>query len=331
MTIHTRLDASERDQIALLAAEGKPGIEIARLLGRSQSSISRELRRNTTPEGTYTALQAQARSEARKAQAASGRWLDTPEAAPFKRELLTQMTKHYSLEQSLLQMEVTHPSWDLPSKETVYSWLYQGDDRERQGLRSLLVRPRKRRRKRCRSEDFRGKIPRMVPLTERPPEATDRTEAGHLEGDLVIGKGNKSAVVTLVDRRTRFLWVRHVPSKRKKDVTRVLVRLLLSLPPDLVKSLTWDQGRELADHEVVTEKTGVQVYFCDPHSPWQRPQNEHTNGVLRKYLPKGTDLLETSPQALRQVQRLMNKRRLKVLSKRSPAEEMSTCGYAIAP
>jgi len=209
------------------------------------------------------------------------------------------------------------------SHETIYQALYvQGRGSLRKELAKYLRQGRDRRRHRSRQE-LRGKIREMVNISQRPPEVADRAVPGHWEGDLIFGKGH-SAIGTLVERSTRFVMLLHLPEGITAEHVRVaLTKKIQTLPAELRRSITWDQGHELAQHAKFTIDTGVKVYFCDPRSPWQRGSNENTNGLLRQYFPKGQDLRPYSAAELNQVARELNDRPRQTLGWRTPYEKLT--------
>jgi IS30 family transposase len=210
------------------------------------------------------------------------------------------------------------------SHETIYQALYvQGRGALRKELTRHLRQQRSQRRPRVRQE-LRGKIRDMVNISQRPAEAVDRAVPGHWEGDLLIGKGGDSAIGTLVERSTRFVQLLHLPNGRTAEEVRVaLTKKIQALPNQFQRSLTWDQGRELAQHVQFTIDTGVKVYFCDPHSPWQRGSNENTNGLLRQYFPKGEELSSYTEAQLDRVAAELNGRPRQTLDWRTPHERLT--------
>jgi transposase, IS30 family len=210
------------------------------------------------------------------------------------------------------------------SHETIYKTLFvQGRGELRRELTRCLRSGRAERRPQGRIEN-RGHIPDMVNISERPAEVADRAVPGHWEGDLIIGKNSKSAVGTLVERTTRYVMLLHLPDgARAAHVVEAMRKAVRTLPDELFRTITWDQGREMVRHVDFTVDTGVQVYFCDPHSPWQRGSNENTNGLLRQYMPKGTDLSVLSPKDLKRIAESLNDRPRKTLGYMKPSEKLA--------
>ena len=210
------------------------------------------------------------------------------------------------------------------SHETIYQSLFvQGRGELRRELHRCLRTGRAHRRSRGRL-DARGRLPGMVMISERPAEVADRAVPGHWEGDLIMGKANLSAVGTLVERATRFVLLLHLPDGHgAESVRQAMTAAIKTLPAELARSITWDQGSEMAQHARFTVDTGVQIYFCDPHSPWQRGSNENTNGLLRQYMPKGTDLSLHSAEDLARFARSLNNRPRETLGFLKPSEKLS--------
>jgi IS30 family transposase len=207
------------------------------------------------------------------------------------------------------------------SHEAIYQTLYiQGRGSLRKELARYLRTGRTKRRARGRAE-LRGRIRDMVMISQRPAEAEDRAVPGHWEGDLILGKRGRSAVGTLVERYSRFLMLLHLPNGRRAEQVRdALAARIKTLPQQLRRSITWDQGREMAEHVQFTVDTGVKVYFCDPHSPWQRGSNENTNGLVRQYLPKSEDLQRYNQEHLDEIARQLNTRPRQTLNWKTPSE-----------
>jgi IS30 family transposase len=210
------------------------------------------------------------------------------------------------------------------SHETIYQALFvQGRGELRRELSRCLRSGRARRRPQGRTEN-RGRIPNMVMISERPADIEDRAVPGHWEGDLIIGKDGRSAVGTLVERATRYVLLLHLPDGRHAEaVDAAMRRAIAKLPGELFRTITWDQGKEMSRHARFTIDTGIQIYFCDPHSPWQRGSNENTNGLLRQYMPKGTDLSLLSDADLDRFARSLNNRPRETLGFMKPSERLS--------
>jgi IS30 family transposase len=208
------------------------------------------------------------------------------------------------------------------SHETIYQSLYvQARGELRRELATCLRTGRTRRKPQGRV-DHRGRIPDMVMISERPAEARDRAVPGHWEGDLLLGKAGRSQIATLVERSTRFVMLAALEDRTAVRVADVLAKRIQTLPIELRRSLTWDQGRELSAHTAFSINSGVPVYFCDPHSPWQRGSNENTNGLLRQYLPRGLDFSTRTQAELDQIADQLNRRPRKTLQWRTPAEKI---------
>jgi IS30 family transposase len=244
---------------------------------------------------------------------------------PLRRIVERLLEARWSPQQIAWQLRQDHPHepemW--VSHETIYQSLFvQGRGALRAELTRCLRTGRARRRPFTRVRG--GEIPDMVLISERPAEVEDRAVPGHWEGDLIIGKMNRSAIGTLVERQTRYLMLVALPEGRTAEAVRAaLAARILALPVELRRSLTWDRGSEMAEHVRFTVDTGVQVYFCDPHSPWQRGSNENTNGLVRQYFPKGTDLSVHAQAHLDDVARELNARPRQTLGWMKPSEALA--------
>jgi transposase, IS30 family len=323
------LSFAEREQIGLLRAAGHGVRAIARELDRDPATISRELRRVRLPSGhsvrtgyLATVAQADADVKARRPKAAK-----LSVSLPLRREVQDRLLKHHSPEQIARRLREEFPNepemW--VSHETIYQSLYV---QSRGGLKRELVKHlrtgRSMRKPHRTAEERRGRIPGMVNISERPAEVADRAVPGHWEGDLILGSlESGSAVGTLVERTTRYVLLLHLPGGHTAEIVqKAMVAKMATLPEQLRLSLTWDQGAEMANHVQIADATGLSIYFCDPHSPWQRGTNENTNGLLRQYLPKGKDLSFYGPGMLDNIAAELNGRPRKTLNWRTPAEAL---------
>jgi len=321
------LSLEERLQIADLYLGGAGVRAIAAGIGRSPATVSRELRRNGSAP-TARRAEKYAPYAAQKQAELRGR---RPKASKFDHlELATVVQSwlcvKWSPEQISLHLAETFPERAemRVCPETIYQALYvQGRGHLRADLHRHLRTGRAVRRPRGSSTTKRGKIPNMILISERPAEVADRAVPGHWEGDLIVGSNCRSAIATLVERQTRYVMLVHLPDDHSATAVRDgLLATIKTLPEHLRKSLTWDQGSELAKHAEITLATKMDIYFCDPHSPWQRGSNENTNGLLRQYFPKGTDLSVHSPQRLLEVATELNARPRKTLGGLTPAKAM---------
>ena len=330
--VRTRsLSFAEREEIAMLRASGAGVREVARALGRSPSTISRELRRvrHHRGPGNYH----RPRYRASTAQADADRQARRPKEAKLathlrlRGEVQRRLRDNHSPEQIAGRLREDFPEdpemW--VSHETIYQSLYV---QARGGLKRELTRHlrtgRALRRPHRKSTERRGRIPGMVNISQRPPEVEDRAVPGDWEGDLILGSVESgSAIGTLVERATGFVLLLHLPGDHTAaTVADAMVTKMNELPQQLRRTLTWDQGKEMALHHQIAASTGLDIYFCDPHSPWQRGSNENTNGLLRQYFPKGSDLSRWGPGYLDTVAAELNARPRKRLHWRTPAEAL---------
>lgn len=313
------LTISEREQILIGISRGRSLSDIARGIGRSASTVTREVKANGGREG-YAIWPAHER-----ARLAARRPKESKLAnATLCSQVTTWLEQLWSPQEiaNRLKIEFAGDKEMAVSHETIYQSLFvQGRGELKRELARCLRSGRTKRRPRG-TALASGPIADMVMISERPPEVEDRAVPGHWEGDLIIGKGGKSAVGTLVERQTRYVKLLHLPIDHSaKEVERAMRDAVAQLPADLAKSVTWDQGSEMARHVSFTLATNIPVYFCDPHSPWQRGSNENTNGLLRQYMPKGTDLSLLSPEDLRAIEASLNGRPRMTLGYMTPAEK----------
>lgn len=315
------LTIDEREQILLGINRGDTFTAIAGQLGRTVSTISREVKRGGG-RCEYSAWRAHERARQQ-----------TRRPKPFKlrpgrllEEVASRLEQLWSPDEIAVRLRLDHA--DDPqmrvSHETIYQSLFvQGRGELRRELARCLRSGRTARKPRGAIEG-RGRIPGMVMLSQRPAEADDRAVPGHWEGDLILGQGSRSAVATLVERSTRMTLLLHLPDGKSAEQVEAAMREAVSkLPSSLARTITWDQGAEMAKHAAFTTATGIPIYFCDPHSPWQRGSNENTNGLLRQYLPKGTDLSGLSRRELDMIQDSLNGRPRKTLGYLTPSEKLA--------
>lgn len=316
---YNRLTHVEREEIALGIALGRTSVEIGALLGRSGSTISREIRRHGG-WGAYRPLTAQTGAQQ---QATHGhRRVRLLAAHPALLSLVqSRLRLRWSPQQICQWLRREHPDQPTLCAETVYQYLYAlPRGTLKRELLAQLRRPRQQRRPKTRPLDGRGQLPDRVSIHQRPLEVDDRLVPGHWEADLVMGAGNRSAIATLVERTSRLVLLVKLEHKDAASVAKALTRRLKQLPPSLRKTLTYDQGKEMARHAELTLATGIAVYFCDPHSPWQRGSNENTNGLIRDFFPKGTDFANVSAQKLNWVQQALNERPRQTLDWKTPKQ-----------
>lgn len=324
--IHPRyLSLVEREQLRDLWRSGMSVRKVAEVMGRSPSTISRELRRNTVSERGYMPHTAHRLSVDRRRRPRSPKLLGNDALLSYIEE---KLNKRWSPQQISHRLRKDFPdSTEMRvSTETIYQAIYVH-------ARGTLKRDpaqhlRRRRAARKRNRDPNARRPRfvdpMVPIDDRPADVDDRAVPGHWEGDLIVGTGGTSAIATLVERSSRLVLLGHLGKERNSDAVRdSLVQAVAGLPHVLRRTLTWDQGAEMSEHRSFSVATDMDVYFCDPGSPWQRGSNENTNGLLRDYFPKGTDLSHHGPDELARVAAELNARPRKSLDWDTPAERIS--------
>jgi IS30 family transposase len=317
------LSVAEREEIAAGVAAGEPLRVIAARLGRHPATVGREVRRNGSQRG-YRALAAQAQAEARSRRPKTAKLAADPRLRGWVQARLKERWSPEQISVMLRQEFPGEPEMRV-SHEAIYQAIYvQGRGALRRELAACLRTGRALRRPRRQAGQRRGRIKDMVMISERPAEVADRAVPGHWEGDLIMGARNASAIGTLVERTTRFVLLLHLPHGHDPAaVAREMTGAMSGLPAQLRRSLTWDQGKEMAGHRQITLATDLDIYFCDPHSPWQRGSNENTNGLLRQYFPKGTDLSRHGKADLDAVAAELNARPRKTLGWRTPAQALS--------
>ena len=316
-----RLTLADREEITLGLHATESFTAIAARLGKAVSTVSREVAANGGRDG-YRAWRAHQRAREQACRPKPCK-LACPQLAA---RVCSWLEEWWSPVQIAARLRIEFPGDPMMrvSHETIYQALYvQGRGELRRELARCLRTGRARRRPRGR-DGRSGHIKDMVMISERPAEAEDRAVPGHWEGDLIIGKACKSAVGTLVERTTRYLMLLHLPEGRDAHLVEQAMRqAIIRLPTELARTITWDQGIEMAHHANFTIATGIPVYFCDPHAPWQRGSNENTNGLLRQYLPKGTDLSRHSADDLARIAASLNNRPRKTLSFMTPSEKLA--------
>ncbi|MCF6523814.1 IS30 family transposase [Streptomyces sp. JJ36] len=316
------LSFGEREEIAVGLAAGHSLSRIARGLGRARSTICREVQRNSSRRGGYRAGRAQSETQRRARRPKTANLAALP---VLRARVEARLQECWSPEQIARTLAAEHPhdAEMRVSHETIYQSVYvQGRGALRRELAGCL-RTGRALRKPATTSSGRGRLQGMVMISERPAEVEDRAVPGHWEGDLIIGKNGDSAIGTLVERTTRFVMLLHLPGDRTAQAVRdQMIATIRTLPDALKRSVTWDQGHEMAHHKEISMATDMAIYFCDPHSPCQRGTNENTNGLLRQYFPKGTDLSVHTREHLNNVADELNDRPRKTLNWRSPAQAL---------
>lgn len=315
------LSLSEREEISRGVIAGRSVRAMAEAMDRAPSTISREIARNGG-RGRYRAAAADKRAWKRSLRP---KLCKLAINSLLRQSVAAKLERNWSPEQIAGWLKHLHPENEAlrVSHETIYRSLYV---QARGVLKKQLVQHLRRQRsiRHSRHATLKGRLANSISIRERPASVEDRAVPGHWEGDLLLGS-NSSQIITLVERHSRYVMLAKIPNRETKTVVNALIKQARKLPDELYKSLTWDNGKELADHQRFTLETDVDIYFCDPHSPWQRGSNENTNGLLRQYFPKGTDLAPHSQAKLNRIARELNERPRKTLDFHTPAERFSQC------
>lgn len=322
MINYKRLSDLEREDISRMLSQNCSFHNIAKMLGRNVSTISREINAGSCNKYTYRAVKAQnrARRNSSKRKAGKHKLNDRPALWKYIRK---KLKKKWSPKQIAEELEKDYPL-DMTmriSPEAIYTYIYilpRGSLKKE--LTSCLRQNRKRRHRQSRGVKIERKIEDMLSIEERPREVEDRIIPGHWEGDLIVGKNNRSALGTLVERTTRTTILVPVKNKEAEVVAKAFAKEVRKLPQQMKLTMTYDQGREMARHKLFTNITGIKVYFAHPRSPWERGTNENTNGLIRQFFPKGTDFNKVSRYEIKKVQDLLNGRPRQVLDFRKPYE-----------
>ncbi len=321
MINYKRLGDLEREDISRMLSQKCSFRDIAKALNRNVSTISREITAANGNKYTYRAIQAQNRSRRNASKRKTGKHKlnDNPKLWRYIKNKLKK--KKWSPRQIAEELKIEYPR-DMTmqiSPETIYTYIYvlpKGSLKKE--LTAALRRNHKRRYKQARGVKMERKLEDMLSIEERPKEVEDRIIPGHWEGDLIIGKRNKSALGTLVERTTRTTILIQVKNREAETVAKAFAKEVKKLPKQMKLSMTYDQGREMAQHKLFTKITGVKVYFAHPRSPWERGTNENTNGLIRQFFPKGTDFNKVSRYEVKKVQDLLNGRPRQTLEFRKP-------------
>jgi transposase, IS30 family len=328
------LSHAERDEIAVLSAQGHGPREIGRRIGRPHCTVSRELARNSNADGSYRSLAAQHRAEARARRPKPGKLALEPRLREFVVAKLEGEQWSPRQISHALRVEFPQDQSRRCCHETIYRSLFvQGRGELRRELARHLRTQRTARKPQHRPERRKGRLVETIHISQRPAEAADRAVPGHWEGDLILGKAGGSAIGTLVERASRFVVLVHLPNRRTgEDFAEALIPVLKTMPEQLRRSLTWDQGKEMSLHKKIAFEADMDLFFCDPRSPWQRGSNENTNGLLRQYFPKTLSLRQFTPDDLTEVARKLNSRPRETLGWATPSQRLEEllCGHEIS-
>jgi len=322
MNKYKRLTASEREEISRMLAQKCSFQSIAKTLERNVSTISREVGAGCCNQYTYRAEKAQNRA-ARNSRKRRGGKYSLDGNVQLKRYVFRKLRLQWSPVQIAEMVEKDYPTDTTMriSPESIYTYLYvlpRGTLKKE--LLSCLRQNRKHRHKQRRGVEAKRKLEDMLSIEERPQEVENRIVPGHWEGDLIVGKNNRSVLGTLVERTTRTTILVPIKNREAETVAKAFAKAVMRLPKEMKLTLTYDQGREMAQHKLFTNLTGVKVYFAHPRSPWERGTNENTNGLIRQYFPKGTEFNKVSRYEVKRAQNRLNGRPRKTLGYQTPYE-----------
>lgn len=310
-TSYTHFTTGEREKLLQFKAQGLKQTEIAQKLGRSRSSVSRELKRNSREDGSYSAFEAEGKYRQRRKRCVRKRRLDN---VALKKHVTERLRDYWSPEQIDGRLKLEHSSFHI-SFSTIYRAVHNGDlDIPKKCLRRGGRKPSPHK------DETRGRLHGHKTIHQRPRAADTRSQYGHWEGDTVRGAQGKGAAATFVDRRSGFLVAALMPNRKAKTLTDTMCSAFSAFPPSLLRSFTVDNGNEFFDYQNVEQRLNTGVYFADPYCSWQRGLNENTNGLFRQYFPKKCDFLTVSLQDFQAVVHSLNTRPRKRLGFRSPAE-----------
>lgn len=324
MKQYVRLTLEEREEISRSLGQGASLGVISRMLGRHVSTISREISKGSSNRWLYRAARADWRARRNASYRKAGKRKLFREGHLLE-VIHGKLRERWSPEQIAQWLKITYsaPAMQVAA-ETIYSYLYvlPRGQLKRELLKALRQGHRRRRRRKGEPRETKRPLEDMLSIEERPTSVADRTVPGHWEGDLLIGKCRQSCLGTLVERTTRTVLLVPLKNKRAEEVRKAFAREINRLPRQMRLTLTYDQGREMAEHKLLTEATDMTVYFAHPASPWERGTNENTNGLIRQFFPKGTDFTKVSKREIKRVQHLLNGRPRRVLGWRSPYDAM---------
>jgi len=321
----TEFTLARREELSRLLSQGRTFTDIADLLGKDKSTISREVGRKGMDRFTYRAHKAHWHARRQKRKQGRKRKLD--QNPKLKQFVFDKLKLRWSPDQIAKELKAVYPEDESMrvSHETIYAHIYVLPRGSLKKELLLYLRQQKKYRRRKGknqpiTEEKRGQIPEMISIEERPKEAEDRIIPGHWEGDLILGKWKQSALGTIVERTTRTVILVPLMNKDALSVRQSFAREMKKLPVQMKLSLTYDQGKEMSEHQLFAKDTRIKVYFAHPGSPWERGTNENTNGLIRQFFPKGTDFNQVSRREIKHVQDLLNGRPRKVINYRKPYE-----------